>query len=1082
MRRLLGLIVALFCTAFMYGQAAGQTTVTGTITDPDGFPLVGATVLAKGTTVGTVADFDGNYSITVPETVVDLEFSYTGYQTQTVTLSGETVVDVVMNEGVALDEIVVTGYQTTTKRQTTAAISTVSTEELAAVPSGNVEQQLQGRAAGVTVITNGQPGTNSIIRIRGFGSFGGNQPLYVVDGVPVGGIGFLSPDDIEATSVLKDASSASIYGARAAGGVVVIQTKRGSRTPSPLKVSYDGLVGFTDPGTGQPILTPQQDAEKTFEAFRNDGFAPGDPNFSHPQYGSGPEPVLPDYILVGKRNGVVGEVDLDAERENYNVDASAGDLYQVVRANKEGTDWYDAITSTGVLQRHNLGFQGATDQARYYVGLGIQTLDGVLKNNGADRYHFRINTEFDLGSRVRVGENLQFTYGTQRGFTGGGGGQNVAREENDILSAFRLNPLIPVYDEFGGYAGTAAGGFGNPRNPVAGRDNVANNQNFSTSAFGNFYLEVEPIDALTLRSSIGGNYGAYNGNFYNRQTYENAENNGSFGYGEYQGYGYDWTWTNTANYKRSFGANNVNVLVGVESLSAGNGRNSGASGINPFSRTVDFINLSTVTPNPPNSNFNVPTKFFSVFGSVNYNWNDRYYVTGVLRRDGASRFGADNRYGTFPAVSGAWRVTGEAFMQNQTIFTDLKIRGGWGQMGNSNNVDADNRFNLYAQGIGQGSYPITGSNSEAQNGFYLSRIGTERAKWETSEMTNIGLDATFVGGKLDFIVDFWRKNTNDLLVRLPLPAVTGPVATTPFVNIGSMRNQGIDVQLIYRDNITQDFSFELTLNGALLENEITKFTDDTDFFDRFGTRINGAIVRNEVGRSLSSFFGYKVVGLFQSFDEVDNAPTQDGAAPGRFRFEDNNSRDEDGELTGVPDGIVNEADRTFLGSAVPDFTGGFNLKLMYQGFDLTGFFYTSLGNEIYNNSKWFTDFYGTFNGAAVSTRALDSWTPQNVNTNVPIYESASNLSTSQQSTSYYVEDGSYFRLTNLTLGYTVPNTAFGGAFSNLRLAVSGNNLFTITNYEGLDPAVGGSADTDFGVDVGNYPVTPSFNFQLSADF
>lgn len=1070
--------MALLCSAAIYGQ----TTVSGTIMDSDGFPLIGATILAKGTTVGTVADLDGNYSLTVPADVVELEYSFTGYETQTVILSGQTVVDVVMSEGIALDEIVVTGYATTTKRQTTAAISTVSTEELSAVPSGNVEQQLQGRAAGVTVITNGQPGTNSIIRIRGFGSFGGNQPLYVVDGVPVGGIGFLSPDDIEATSVLKDASSASIYGARASGGVVVIQTKRGSKTPSPLKISYDGLVGFSDPGEGQPILTPQQDADKTWEAFYNDGLVPGDANFTHPQYGSGAQPVLPDYILVGDRNGVVGSVDLEAERALYNIDANAGGLYQVVRANKEGTDWYDAITSTGVLQRHTLGLQGSTEDARYYVGMGIQTIDGILKNNGADRYSFRANTEFNLGSKVRIGENLQFTYSTQRGFIGGGGGQNVARDENAILSAFRLNPLIPVYDEFGGYAGTAARGFGNPRNPVAERDGVANNQNFNTGAFGNFYVEVEPIEALTLRSSIGGNYYAYNGNFYNRQTYENAENNGSFGYGEYQGYGYDWTWTNTANYKTSIGANNFDVLLGIESLSANNGRQSGASGINPFSRTVDFINLSTITTNPPSSNFNVPQKFFSIFGQLNYNWNDRYYLTGVLRRDGSSKFGSDNRYGVFPAVSGAWRVTGESFMQNQNLLADLKIRGGWGQMGNSNNVDADNRFNLFAQGVGQGSYPITGSNSNASNGFYLSRIGTERAKWESSETTNIGFDATFIGGKIDFVVDFWRKTTNDLLVRLPLPAVTGPVATAPFVNIGSMRNQGIDAQIIYRDKLAQDFSFELTLNGALLQNEITKFTDDTDFFDRSGTRINGTIVRNEVGRPLSSFFGYKVLGLFQSDSEVSSAPTQDGAAPGRFRFEDNNSRDENGDLTGIPDGIIDEADRTFLGSAVPDFTGGLNLKLMYKSFDLTTFFYTSLGNEIYNNSKWFTDFYGTFNGAAVSTRVLDSWTPQNTDTDVPIYESASNLSTSQQSTSYYVEDGSYLRLTNLTLGYTLPAGALGGAFSNLRFAVSGNNLFTITGYDGLDPAVGGSADTDFGVDVGNYPVSRSYNFQVSVDF
>ena len=1070
--------MALCCTAVMYGQ----TTVTGTVQDADGFPLIGATVLAKGTTVGTVTDFDGNYSLTVPQDVIELEITYTGYQTQTVILSGQTVVDVTMDEGVALDEIVVTGYQTTSKRQSTAAISTVSTEELAAVPSGNVEQQLQGRAPGVTVITNGQPGTTSLIRIRGFGSFGGNQPLYVVDGVPVGTIDFLSPDDIQNTSVLKDASSASIYGARAAGGVIVIQTKRGGSTPSPLQVSYDGLAGFTTPGSGQPILTPQQDADKVWEALRNDGLLPGDPNWGHPQYGNGAEPVLPDFLLVGDRAGVVGTVNMEDEAGRYNIDPSAGGLYQVIRANKEGTDWYDAITRTGTLQRHTLGLQGATEDTRYYVGLSATLLEGILQNNGLERYSFRANTSFDLGSKIRVGENLQLTYRSTEGQTGGAGGANVAREENDILTAFRMNPIIPIYDEFGGYAGTRAPGFNNPRNPVAGRDAVADNQNFNTNAFGNFYVEILPIESLTLRSSIGGRYDAYNGNFYSRQTYENSENNASYVYGEYQGYFLDWTFTNTINYVESFGAHNLNVLGGVEALTAGQGRASGASGINPFSRSVNFINLNTVTTNPPNSNYNVPTKFFSVFGSVNYNWSDRYYLTGVLRRDGASRFGANNRYGTFPAISAAWRITAEPFMQNQRIFTDLKVRGGWGEMGNSNNVDASNRFSLFAQGIGQGSYPIDGSNTGAQNGFYVDRIGTENAKWETSVMSNIGFDATLVGGKFDIIVDVWRKQTNDLLVRLPLPDVNGPVATAPFVNIGSMRNEGIDANIIYRDRIGQDFSFELNLNGALLRNEITKFTDDTDFFDGFGTRISGPIIRNEVGRSLSSFFGYKVTGLFQSFEEIASAPTQDGAAPGRFRFEDNNGRDENGELTGVPDGQITEADRTFLGSAVPDFTGGLNVKLMYKGFDLTTFLYASIGNQIYNNSKWFTDFYGTFKGAAVSTRVLDSWSPENPNATVPLYETASNFSTSQQSISYYVEDGDYLRMTNLALGYTLPSTALGGTFSNLRFAISANNVFTLTKYEGLDPAVGGAADTNFGVDIGNYPVTRSYNFQVSLDF
>ena len=1079
MKQLLGLFMALLCSAAIYGQ----TTVSGTITDPDGFPLVGATVLAKGTTVGTVADFDGKYQLTVPETVVDLEFSFTGYETQTVTLSGQTVVDVVMTEGVALDEIVVTGYATTSKRQTTAAISTVSSEELTAVPSSNVEQQLQGRAAGVTVITNGQPGTGSKIRIRGFGSFGGNEPLYVVDGVPISNIEFLNPDDIEATSVLKDASSASIYGARAASGVVVIQTKRGAKTPSPLQVTYSGLVGFTDPGHGPSFLTPEQDAMKAWEALRNDGLSPGQEGWGHPQYGNGENPVLPDYLLVGGQSGVIGTVNLDEQAQSYNVDPRAGAIYQVIKANKQGTDWYDAITKTGVTNRHTLGLQGSTDQVRYYMGFSAQDIQGILLNNSANRYAVRANTEFNLGSRVRLGENLQFTYSQELGLTGGAGGEDVAREENSILNAFRLNPLVPVYDEFGGYAGTRAPGFGNPRNPVAERDAVADNQNFNTSAFGNFYVEVDPIENLTLKSSFGGNYYAYNGNSYGRWQYENAENNSSYSFSEYQGYGFDWTFTNTATYNRKFGAHSVNVLAGIEALSIGNGRSSGAGGLNPFSQTVDFISLSTVTPSGnPNSNYFVPSKFYSVFGQVNYNFNDRYYITGVLRRDGSSRFGADNRFGTFPAISAAWRVTAEPFMQNQTFFTDLKIRGGWGQMGNSNNVNATNRFNLYSQEVASGSYPIDGSNSVAQNGFYLSRIGTETAKWEASETSNIGFDATLLAGKVDVIVDLWRKQTDGLLVSLLLPNVNGPGAQAPTVNVGSMRNQGIDAQFIYRDRISDDFRFEVTVNGAVLKNEIIKFNDDVDFFDGFGTRIDGPVVRNIVGQSLSTYFGYRVLGLFDSQQEVDSAPDQADAAPGRFRFEDNNGRNDDGELTGMPDGKIDEADRTFLGSAVPDFTGGLNLKLMYKNFDLTGFFYSSVGNEIYNNSKWFTDFYGTFKGAAVSSRVLDSWTPSNTDTDVPIYESAGNFSTSNQSNSYYVEDGSYLRLQYLTLGYSLPDAAFNGVFSSLRLAVSATNVFTLTGYDGLDPAVGGAADSNFGIDIGNYPVTRGYNFQVTAKF
>ncbi len=1069
--------MALLCSVALYGQ----TTISGTITDPDGFPLVGATVLARGSSVGTVADFDGKYELTVPAEIVELEYSYTGYETQIVILTDQTLVDVVMSEGVALDEIVVTGYSTTTKRQTTGAVSTVSTEDLALVPSGNVEQQLQGRAPGVTVITNGQPGTSSIVRVRGFGSFGDNRPLYVVDGVPVDNIDFVNPEDIEATSILKDAASASIYGARAANGVIVVQTRRGKNTPQPLKVTYDGLIGFTSPGSGRQPLSPQQDAAKVWEGLYNDNLLPGEPGFGHDQYGSGASPVIPDFIMVGGELGVSGEVDVEALRPQYDIDPSDGTLFQVMRANKEGTDWYDAITQTGTIQRHTLSFSGSTDEVRYYISGHGQIQEGILLNNPFERYGLRVNTEFKLGSRVRVGENLQFTHRRTPGQIGGGGGAGLADDENDFNLAYRMHPLIPLYDEFGGYAGTRASGFNNPRNPLAGREGLANNRSFSNVAFGNVYIEADPIADVTVRSSFGGSFGNFTGRNYDRLTYENSENNSSFGYSEFQGYSSNWVWTNTVRYDPSFGLNNFTILGGVEALENGRGRSSSSNGTNPFSQDINFVTLNNVNNRQTFGGFGNGLRFYSLFAKVDYNYNDRYYLTGVVRRDGSSSFGANNRYGTFPAFSAAWRLSAEPFMANQNLFTDIKIRGGWGQMGNSRNVSGDNRFSLFSAGVGAAGYDINGTNSSAVAGIFPSRIGTEDASWEAAETVNVGIDATLANGKVDFILDLWRKTTDGLLVSVPLPNVAGQAAA-PVRNIGSMRNQGIDFLLAYRGGVGSKFKYEVSVNGSVLNNEILSYADGIDFFDNFGSRIAGPVVRNQVGSSLATFFGYQVLGIFQSDQEVVNAPEQAGAAPGRFRLQDNNGRGDDGELTGQPDGVVDEADRTFLGSAVPDFTGGLNISLNYGQFDLNTFIYASVGNEIYNNSKWFTDFGGSFRGAAISERALDSWSPDNPNGALPIWESASNLSTNQESLSYYVEDGSYLRMVNLSVGYTLPNGAFGDVLSNLRIAVAANNLFTVSDYEGLDPAVGGDADVDFGIDVGNYPVTRSFNLRLTAGF
>lgn len=1063
----------MFLLALQFANAQDRR-VTGKVTGPDG-PIPGATVLLKGTSTGAATDANGDYSIAIKGANPVLVFSGIGYKAKEVTVGNQSSVNVRLDEDVTnLSEVVVTGYTIDQRRQTTGAVSTVKAKDLTVIPSGNVEQQLQGRVAGLTVLTNGQPGTASQIRVRGFGAFGGNEPLYIVDGLPVGSTNFLNPDDIESTTVLKDAAAASIYGARAANGVIVYTTKKGSKSAKKLTVTYDGLYGATDPGQGQKMLNPTDFAEWTWNAVKNTATQTGTTAvFNHPQFGTGSTPVIPDYINVGGRAGVVGSVDLAAEKTKYNIDPSAGAIYQVVRANKAGTDWYQAITRVAPLQRHSLGFSGGGENSRFYIGLGIQDQKGILMSNSFKRYSLRVNTEFNILKNLRFGENIQASYLQVLGQTGGAGGNGIAADENDILQAFRMPSIIPVYDEYGGYAGTAAKGFNNPRNPVANQVGLLNNRNFNALGMGNAYLEWDPIPGLTLRSSIGG---SFNSNYfwnYTRWQYENSENNSAFGYGEGGGFSFAWTFTNTASYKKAFGKHNVEILAGQEALNTGAGRNNNSSGLNPFSYDPNYVTMSNVGSRVVNSNLFKGVNFYSLFGRVNYTFNDKYILTGVVRRDGSSRFGATNRYGVFPAFSAAWRVSSEDFMKSLTWISDLKIRGGYGTMGNSNNVDPNNQFSLYGTSIGASSYDINGSNSSAADGYYRTRIGNPDAKWETSVTQNIGIDGTFFNGKLDVIIDFWQKDTKDLLFQVPIPATNGPFASAPSVNIGKMLNKGIDMQFITRGKLNSDLGYEVNLTGSFLKNEITYLAPGLTYITSINPGFRGINpIRNQLGYSLSAFYGYQVTGLFQNKAEVDAAPKQDGAAPGRFRYADLNG-----------DGKIDANDRTYLGSPVPKFTGGLNLGLTYKGFDVNTYFYFVTGNKIFNVSKWFTDFYPSFAGAAISERVKQSWTPSNTGATIPIFESASNFSTNTQASSFYVEDGSYFRMQNLQIGYTFPKTILNKlGMQRLRVSGSVNNLFTISKYQGLDPAVGGNADTNFGIDVGNYPVTRSFNFGINLGF
>ncbi|SDH50328.1 TonB-linked outer membrane protein, SusC/RagA family [Dyadobacter soli] len=1069
-----------------------KSELTGKVTDLHGNPLPGASVLIKNTFTGTIAASDGSFRVNVTEPGAILVFTSVGYETKEVTPGTERLILVQLAEDPQLlNEMIVTGYSSEARREFTGAVSTVRAQDLMTVPSANVEQQLQGRVAGLTLITNGQPGTSSQVRIRGFGSFGGNHPLYVVDGVPTQTISFINSADIESTTVLKDAASASVYGARAAAGVIVIATKKGGREKSGIRISYNGLYGVTTRGKGLSVLSPQEQAEWTWQARRNDifqmGGAIGPGSFAgiaNGQYGAGENPVLPDYLLAGNRSGLgASSVNLATEQAKYNTDPAAGPYYLVIPANHKGTDWFRAITRNAMLMRHSLGLSGGGAQNRYYVGASYQKQDGMVINNNFDRYTLRINTDYSVGKKLRIGENLQLTYISttgQQGSTGGLLGNNlnnnpsVSADENDILAAYRMAPIIPVYNAFGGYAGTAAPGFSNPRNPVASREAAANNFNHTTFGFGNAYLEYDIAAFLTFKSSIGGTYFSnYNGTL-TRATYENSENIDNTTYSEASGFGLAWTFTNTLRFIKQFGKHEISALAGMEALNTGAGRNIGGSGINPFSTDPNYITLGTTMPGSIRqvaSGRSMGNRFYSLFGQTRYIFNDRYIATAVLRRDGSSQFGAENRFGLFPAFSAGWLVSSERFMQNVRWITDLKFRVGYGKMGNSNYLSSTNQYSLYLSNAANG-YDLGATNTSIESGYFNSQIGNPKARWETSITYNAGFDASFLDHKLEAAIDIWRKETRDLLYQLPIPGVVGTRASAPFVNVARMRNQGVDLTLATKGKAGKGFRYDIQVSGSFLQNKITRIGPLVPYFTAGGTRLGTPVIRNEPGHALSSFYGYEVAGLFQNKEEVASAAAQSGAAPGRFRFKDINA-----------DGRINDADRTYLGNPIPKFTGSILLKFTYKNFDLSTSLYSSLGSRIFNNQRWFSDFYPSFTGASISTRVRNSWLPNHTYTNVPIFESAANFSTNTQANSYYIENGSYARMQHLSLGFTLPKSMLRRLkVDQLRVVAMASNLFTITSYSGLDPAVGGISDSAFGIDVGSYPVTRSYSLGLTIDF
>ncbi len=1048
---------------FMSFCAIAQKTVTGKVTGKTNQPLPGATVQVKGSTTITVSNGDGIFSIRVPNEKSILVVSVIGYETVEVPVNGRNNLTVSLAETTSqLNEILVTGYSAQRKKDITGAVSVIKVSDMVSVPSGSAQQQLQGRASGVTVTASGQPGDGASVRIRGFGSLSaGNDPLYIVDGVPLTNLGDINSNDIETIQVLKDAA-ASQYGSRAANGVLVITTKKGRS--GALRVTYDAYYGTQTRGKGFDILSPQGNADLTWLALKNSGQVSANGNPKHPQYGNGPTAVLPDYLLAGSLSGVkTGDPAADPSKYFLNL-ADPNSSYLIVPANKTGTNWYNEVFSAAPIMNHNVGLSGGNEKSKFYLGLNYFDQKGTVMTTFYKRYTIRANSEFNIKDKVRIGENLQLSYSNNIKI----GNQS---EGNEISLSYRIQPIVPVYDLAGNFAGQKGAGLGNALNPVAYRVRARDNRNNDYKIIGNVYMEVDFLRHFTARTSIGGEQYMNTYWWYGFKTYENSENNSTNEYNEGSSQSRSWTWTNQISYKNTFNqVHSVTALAGVEAVDSW-GRYIHAKRLGYFVDDPDFRALNTGSGVQTNDGAPYAKRsLFSMFAKVAYAYNDKYLVDATIRRDGSSVFGANNRYGTFPAFSAAWRISNEHFMQNVKWVTDMKIRASWGQMGNQN-ISPDNAFSTFGGGLGTSYYDINGTSNSVVQGFQQLRIGNPNGKWETNTTSNAGFDATLFKGNLELVFDVYNKKTTDLLFVAPLVSTTQGTASPPAVNIASMKNTGVDLGLTYKGDI-MSHKLRYTLTGTLTtyNNSITALAEGVDYFND-GYYRQGNFARNQIGHPVSAFYGYQVVGFFQDANDVAKSPKQKDAAPGRYKYADING-----------DGVIDDKDRTFIGNPNPKFTYGLNVNLGYGDFDLGMFFYGVAGKDVINYTGWWTDYFSSFQGAKSTAALYDAWTPTHTNARLPIVENSSNFSNQAVFNSSLLEKGSYLRLKTLVLGYTLQKKALGNTgIEKLRFYVQAANLFTITKYRGLDPEfVGG--DTAFGIDYGNYPNQKQFLVGVNVTF
>lgn len=1027
----------LFVSFSLTGWAQSRT-ITGVITSSeDGEKLLGVTIVAKGTTVGTVTDMDGRYSISIKENKPVLRFSMVGMKTVEIPVEKKTVINVIMEpDSKTLEQVVVTGYTSQKKADLTGAVTVVDVSELKKASYNNPMQALQGRAAGVDITTDGSPsGSGTTIRIRGIGTMNNNDPLYVIDGVPTkGGMYELNSADIESMQVLRDASAASIYGSRAANGVIIITTKKGHK--GALKVNFDTYLSTSQYGKVIDMLNTKEFGQVQWQAMINSGV---DPNTNQIGY-------LYDYSYDNQGNALLKGIKVPKF-----IDARDGTNAML----SSNTDWFGAITRTGVAQSYNLSVSSGTDKSNSFFSLGYYNNEGTVKDTYFNRISARMNSSYKLlGDIITIGEN--FSINNTGELQAPGGVLELA-----ILSL----PIMPVKKTDGDW-GSVTSGMRDRDNPARILEANKDNPYSYWRTFGNAYIDINPIKNLHLKSSFGVDYG----NYYQRVlTYSFTGRLGSDLTSSkiIQSHSMKWSWTNTATYDFKIDKNKFNLLAGTELIKQ--------TDIN-FSterRTYELQNPDYMWPSAGTGEMystgsSTGYALSSLFGKIDYAYADKYLASATIRRDGSSRFGKDNRYATFPAFSAGWRISQENFMESlNNVISDLKLRAGWGQTGNQEIDNYANRSIVITNYIGDTgagintgtAYDINGKDSGLlPSGYMVTQLANNKIKWETTTQTNVGIDFGFFNQSLFGSLEGYFKETSDILISPPYLAAIGE-GGSQWVNGASMENKGLELTLGYRGKTSFGLSYELTGNISGYRNKVTKLP--ASVVNNYGG--NGT-TDNILGKPLGSFYGYVADGLFQTQAEVDNSPSQTGKGLGRIRYKDLNG-----------DGVIDERDRTWIGNPNPDFQYGLNIDLEWRNFDFTAFFQGVYGNDVYNSVKRFTDFWAVDElGSNKSTRLLNAWSPTNTSSTIPAL-SYSDLNNEKRTSSYYVEPGSYLKLRNVQLGYSLATSVVKKLrLDKARFYVSGQNLLTIKSakFTGLDPENPNLA----------YPISTTFTVGLNLGF